>query len=183
MVVISAFEVRAAHSDLSQSQRQYLKNERCLSDAVIDEYHIGITTKFDTPRVTIPIPNAVGDYEDVRCWLHPIRRTEGVPKILHWEKGFGGARLFPIDMLQHRELILVAGELDALAMISRDFNAFTVTAGESTWPDSLSEQVAAAGVKDVTILPDFDEPGLRGAEMRARSLSLAGLKVKVASWN
>jgi len=183
MPVINSSEIQIAHSNLSARQRQCLRQERCLSDDIIDRYLIGVTAKYDTQRVTIPIENSAGEYEDVRCWLHPKRRDGGAPKILHWGKGFGGARLFPIDMLQHQELILVAGELDALAMISHGFNAFTVTAGESTWPDSLSEQIAAAGVKDVTILPDFDEPGLRGAEIRARSLSHSGLKVKVASWN
>lgn len=183
MPVIERMEVLGTYSGLGPEQRKCLKRERCLSDEVTDRYQLGITEKFGDPRVTIPIRDANGDLVDIRCWLHPRRRANGAPKIMHWEQGYGGARLYPIDMLDHKKLVLVAGELDALALISNDIPAITVTAGESTWPDALSEQMAAAGVQEITILPDFDETGLRAAEKRARSLFEAGMRVRVASWN
>ena len=170
------------HEALTTKQKRILKEDRCISDEVVDRYWIGVTTKFGDPRVTIPVQSRAREFEDVRCWLHPRRRTNGSPKIIHWAKGHGGARLFPIDMLQHSELVLVAGELDALAMISNGFDAITVTAGESTWPDELSIQIAEAGVEQITLLPDFDRAGAQGAEIRAKSLSGQGVKVKVAKW-
>jgi hypothetical protein len=135
---ISRSVIGEMHDALTSKQRGRLKEERCLSDEVIDRYQIGVTLKYGALRVTIPIRNSGEEFEDVRCWLHPTRRTDGSPKVLHWETGYGGARLFPIDMLQHRRLVLVAGELDSLAMISHGIPAITATAGESTWPDALS---------------------------------------------
>ena len=85
-------------------------------------------------------------------------------------------------MLQHKELVLVAGELDALALISHGIDAITVTAGESTWPDMLSKQIASARTRRVTVLPDYDEAGAIGAQLRASSLHAHGLAVRVASW-
>jgi hypothetical protein len=182
MPLIDPPEIAEMHEALTPRQRGILKEERCLSDKVIDHYQIGVTMKFGAVRVTIPIRNAAGEFEDVRCWLHPDRRTNGASKILHWAKGHGGARLYPIDMLQHKELVLVAGELDALAMISHGFKAITVTAGESIWPDWVSAKIAQAGVERVTVLPDLDEPGSMAAKSRAKSLATHGVKVKVASW-
>jgi hypothetical protein len=182
MPPISPSEIYKMHEALTPRQRGILRDERCLSDEVIDHHQVGVTVKHGAPRVTIPICNAAGEFEDVRCWLHPRRRGNGSPKILHWEKGYGGARLYPIDMLQHKELVLVAGELDALAMISNGFKAITATAGESTWPDSLSVQIAEAGVEEIIVVPDNDDTGAVGARKRAQSLLDAGVRVKVAAW-
>jgi len=182
MPLVDPTEVKTMHEALTSTQRQYLRDERCLADPVIDDRMIGVTTKFGDRRVSAPVKNEDGDYLDVRCWLPPERRGSGKPKILHWAEGFGGARLYPIDMLQHKELVLVAGELDALALISIGINAITITAGESTWPDEISAQIADAGVKWLTVLPDNDDVGHKAAEKRAQSLAAHGLKVRMARW-
>ena len=182
MPLFDPSEIDKMHTALTTKQRGILRDERCLSDEVIDRYQIGVTMKFGAVRVTIPIRNAAGEFEDIRCWLHPKRRTEATAKILHWEKGYGGPRLFPIDMLQHKELVLVAGELDALALISNGVDAITVTAGESTWPDTLSKQIASSTTTCVIVVPDNDETGVKGAQRRAASLHTHGLAVRVASW-
>ena len=182
MPMIDPSQIRAMHEALTPTQHGILKQERCLSDEVIDGYQIGVTMKYGDPRVTIPIPNAAGEFEDVRCWLHPRRRLNGSSKILHWEKGYGGARLYPIDMLQQTELVLVAGELDALAMISHGIPSITATAGESTWPDALSRQITSSSVTNVIVVPDNDEAGRKGALLRVASLHAHGLEVRLASW-
>jgi hypothetical protein len=182
MPLIDPSEIDRMHEALTPTQRGFLRDARCISDEVIDRYQIGVTMKFDDPRVTIPIPNPKGEFEDVRCWLHPKRRSEATAKILHWEKGYGSARLFPIDMLQQVELVLVAGELDALALISHGIPSITATAGESTWPGALSRQIASSSVTSVIVVPDNDETGAKGAHLRAGSLHTHGLAVRVASW-
>ena len=181
MPLVDPDEVQKMHEALTQKQRQILRDERCLSDEIIDRYKLGVTRRGGDPMVTIPIANNDGDYDDVRCWRHPDRRRDR-SKIEHWKTGYGGARLFPIDMLQHNALIIVAGELDALALISHGVKAITITAGESAWPDEISVQIADAGVKWMTVLPDNDDVGQRAAERRAQSLAAHGLRARVARW-
>ena len=182
MPLIDADEVQAMHEALTSKQRGILRADRCLSDEIIDRFLIGVTMKFGAPRVAIPIQNVAGEYEDVRCWLHPKRRTSGSPKILHWERGYGGARLYPSGMLKKEELVLVAGELDALALITHGIPAITATSGESSWPERLSQEIAGSGTTKVIVVPDNDETGVKAAQLRGASLHALGLEVRVATW-
>ena len=99
--------------------------------------------------------------------------------MLLWTQGYGGPRLFPIDQLEHDVVVLVEGELDALACISHGIPAITATTGALTWPDHLSVPFKE---KDVVILPDADPAGRKGAQKRAQSLRKAGAQVRVVSW-
>lgn len=150
-----------------------------LSDEVIDRYCLGMDEQGGGDRVTIPVADAKGVYRDVRRWLPIEKRRQGTAKMLHWTQGYGGARLFPIDQLEHDVVVLVEGELDALACISYGIPAITATTGALTWPDHLSVPFKE---KDVVILPDADPAGRKGAQKRAQSLRKAGAQVRVVSW-
>ena len=76
----------------------------------------------------------------------------------------------------------MAGELDTLALISHGIDAITATTWESTWPDTLSQQIASSATTSVIVVPDNDETGTKGAQFRAASLHTHGLAVRVASW-
>jgi hypothetical protein len=172
--------IEQLHRALTRAQRDLLIKRRCLSDEVIDRYQLGFTDKFHDRRVAIPILDGDGVYRDIRCWLPEMYRNDSeAAKIFHWEKGRGGARLFPVDQLRYDELLLVAGELDALAAIARGFHAVTATCGETTWPDKLSESFAG---KRVQILLDNDDAGRKGTEIRAQSLARQQAKVEVVTW-
>ena len=171
--------VEEMHRALTPAQRAYLIQERMLSAEVIDRYCLGVAAGQGQDRVTIPIQDATGAIHDVRRWLPPERRHPGDSKILHWAKGLGGARLFPIDQLAHERVVLCAGELDALAAISHGAPAITATCGEGHWPDHLSESFRG---REVVILLDADTTGMKGTELRAKSLAEHGASVKVASW-
>jgi 5S rRNA maturation endonuclease (ribonuclease M5) len=173
--------VAAMHVALTPKQRELLRDHRCLSDGVIDHYRLGFVERHGR-RVAIPVMDSAGKIVDVRLWLPESYREDGVAKILHWAQGYGAARLFPVNQFDRKHLVLVAGELDALALISAGIPAITVTAGESTWPDRLSKQIADAGVEEVVIIPDNDDTGQKGAQKRAQSLSHAGLTVRMAAW-
>ena len=176
---IPAEVVERLHQNLSHEQRAYLIAERQLSEDIIDRYHLGFEERGGERRLTIPIAEAEGIYRDIRRWLPPETRKDDSKKILHWKPGYGAARLFPIDQLQATDLVLCEGELDALAMISHSIAAITATCGASTWPDELSEAFTG---KTVTILPDNDDPGQKGALKRAESLLSHGVKVRIAQW-
>jgi DNA primase len=172
--------VQHMHAALTSKQRNLLIEQRCLSAEVIDRYQLGFTDKFGDRRVAIPVLDVKGVCRDIRCWLpEAYRASAEAPKIFHWEKGRGSARLFPIDQLENDELVLCAGELDALALIAQDIPAITATCGEGTWPDILSNLLSG---KSVTVLPDNDAAGHEGAMKRAFSLSRHGAKVKMAQW-
>ena len=167
--------VEEMHRALTIEQRDYLKTQRLLSEEVIDRYKLG----YNSGRVTIPIVDHAGFYRDVRRWLPPEHRKKGAQKILHWKKGYGAPRLFPIDQLDHDCLLLLEGELDALAAISHGIPAITVTAGASTWPEYASEALSG---KTLTIAMDHDETGCEGARKRAESLLQYGCRVSIATW-
>ena len=108
--------------------------KQMLSDEVIDRYRLGMDEQGGGDRVTIPVADAKGVYRDVRRWLPIEKRRQGTAKMLLWTQGYGGARLFPIDQLEHDVVVLVEGELDALACISHGIPAITATTGPSPGP-------------------------------------------------
>jgi 5S rRNA maturation endonuclease (ribonuclease M5) len=171
--------VEQMHAALTSEHRTYLREQRMLSDEVIDRYRLGMDEQGGGDRVTIPVADAKGVYRDVRRWLPIEKRRQGTAKMLLWTQGYGGARLFPIDQLEHDVVVLVEGELDALACISHGIPAITATTGALTWPDHLSVPFKE---KDVVILPDADPAGRKGAQKRAQSLRKAGAQVRVVSW-
>ena len=167
--------VEEMHDALTAEARQYLRSQRCLTDEVIDTYKLGVKDG----RLSIPIRSVSGSYRDVRRWLRPEKRNGRSQKLLHWEKGFGAPRLFPVDQLTQERLVLVEGELDALATISNGIAAITATAGVQTWNDDLSRKLAG---KRITILTDNDEAGRKGAEKRAALLVRRACTVLIAQW-
>jgi hypothetical protein len=169
-------EVLEYHRNLSLEDRQDLKSHRMLSDSVIDRYQLGKIAD----RISIPIYDASGEVLDIRKWLpEKSRVSNNTPKILHYKAGFGAPRYYPIDQLNSTSLLLVEGELDALAAISHGLEAVTVTAGASTWTTELSQTLKG---KRITILMDHDEAGIAGARRRAESISQMGCEVHIACW-
>jgi len=161
--------------NLTEAHLEYLETQRCISREVAKKYRIGRTND----RYAIPIEDEAGKIVDIRLWKSPEQRGENEPKIRHYEKGRGGARLFPIDQLKEQEIVVCEGETDALACITVGRPAITATCGAGTWPDSLS---ASFQDKSVIILTDNDESGRKGKGIRCKSLLKAGTKVKVATW-
>jgi hypothetical protein len=172
--------VRRMHERLTEAHRRYLRERRRLSDEVINRYQLGFTDRWGDRRLAIPIEDDRGVVVNVRCWLPERYRTDTSTKILPWARGYGTpARLFPLDQLEHDEIALPAGEMDALSLISHGIPAITATCGEGTWPDELSRHFEG---KTVAIIPDNDDTGHRSAEMRAESIRRAGSMVKIAGW-
>ncbi len=170
--------IEELHQSCTKEAQAYLQKQRAITPDVVERYKIGIQNRGER-RIIIPIATEGGAYADARRWLPPEIRTKNQAKILHWAKGYGAPRLFPIDQLQAGELVLCEGELDALALISAGIPAITATCGVTTWPDSLSEKF---NKKTVIILTDNDDAGRQGAQLRANSLTAAGAQVKIATW-
>ena len=177
---IASDVIERMHQQLSSQQRVGLQTERMLTDEVIDNYRLGCTELRDEVRLAIPIADGQGVYRDVRLWLHPRARKAGSAKVLHWAKGYGAPRLYPIDQIEYDELVFCEGELDALALISAGVHAVTLTAGADTAPTAEDAQKFRG--KIVTLLMDNDEAGRRGAERRAAVVVQHAQAVKIAHW-
>ncbi len=171
----SANDALLADSD----QLDYLLSQRGISKETVRRYTIGLRHKHGQRQITLPVLDQQGICRDMRLWLAPDQRKERGPKILHYEDGYGAARLYPIDQLQHERLVVCEGEMDALALLSAGIPAITVTGGATTWPDDLSASFIG---KHVTLLMDNDKAGRDGASKRANSLQKHGATVRVATW-
>jgi putative DNA primase/helicase len=79
----------------------------------------------------------------------------------------------------HATLFLVEGEKDADRLWSLGLPATTNSGGAGKWTDDYTRQLAAAGVRDVLILPDNDVPGDQHAQQVAQSCHAAGLNVRI----
>jgi putative DNA primase/helicase len=162
-------------ANITAEWRDYLQRERVLSNKVIDCYRLGIKGN----RVAMPVFDKEGNCRNLRFWLPPQFRQEGDAKIMSYRAGYGIARLYPISQIEYDSLLLVEGEMDALAAISHGFNAITTTSGASTFPEEIASRFSG---KSVTLLMDHDTAGREGAEKRAESLVQHGAKVKIARW-
>ena len=173
--------VEQLHGALFDVTRNYLLKHRAIDGAIVDRYKLGVEERGGEKRVTIPVHDGAEGIIDIRRWLPPEGRIgDNACKMLHWEKGYGGARLFPQDQLTHDTLVFCEGELDALAAISAGVPAITLTAGGSTVP--TTEQLQRFAGKQVTMLMDNDEVGHAGAGKRAAALSSHARILKIADW-
>ncbi len=83
------------------------------------------------------------------------------------------------DLRGKPALFLVEGEKDVERLWSLRLRATTNAGGAGKWREEYTNQLWAAKVKRVAILPDNDEPGERRARDVARSCLKGGLQVKV----
>lgn len=75
------------------------------------------------------------------------------------------------------EVYIVEGEKDADRLWALGFPATTNVGGAGKWRQEHADELRAAGVQNVVILPDNDDPGRAHAEKVARSCQAAGLRV------
>ena len=97
-----------------------------------------------------------------------IWKLEGVRRVLY--------RLPDLLNSDHAPVHIVEGEKDADNLASLGLTATTNPNGAGKWRDEYSEFLRG---RDVVILPDNDNPGLKHAEQVARSLTGIATSVKV----
>ena len=98
-------------------------------------------------------------------------------------------RLYHLDALKGREVVyVVEGEKDAdrlwLLNIPATCNsggAAVAAAARKKWKPTHTEQLVKAGVENVVVIPDADQPGQDHAENVARACAAAGLAVKLVA--
>jgi putative DNA primase/helicase len=103
-----------------------------------------------------------------------------------WIWSLEGTRrvLYHLDQLHQRRpktVFVCEGEKDVDRLAVLDLPATTNPHGAGKWRAEYAEQLRAAGVERVVVLPDADPPGERHAEQVAQSCHQAGLAVKVVT--
>lgn len=83
------------------------------------------------------------------------------------------------DLAEQTRVHLVEGEKDADRLWSLGLAAATSQGGAQAWRDEYAQQLVDAGVQEVVLLPDHDEPGEQYAAAVARACLARGLRVKV----
>jgi hypothetical protein len=90
--------------------------------------------------------------------------------------------VYRLPELRGQTTVFVAeGEKDTDRLWALGIPATTNVGGASKWSNSYTEQLRAAGVQSVVILPDNDEPGRAHADNVARSCMASGLQAKIVA--
>jgi hypothetical protein len=103
------------------------------------------------------------------------RRADGV-----WKMAGVRRVLYRLPELQGQTIAYIAeGEKDADRLRAIGLPGTTNAGGAGKWRPEYVEQLKAASIESVVVLPDHDEPGRKHADDVARTCDAAGLKVKV----
>jgi len=157
---INMQEVERLHSNLLQEQNRALLEElhkRGIPDEVIRKRRLGVLKD----RITIPIPNRAEVPVNIRAHKPGAAKAKVVNKA-----GYGKPpRLYPIDQLAFDHILLVGGELKALAA-SAELNQYgvgsvTCTHGEGTWPLDVLDELKGY---NIYVCMDIDDAGKSASE-------------------
>ena len=109
------------------------------------------------------------------------RRRDGQRGYL-WNLNGVTPRLFHLNDLAGRETVIVAeGEKDVNRLWELDLPATCNAGGAGQWRPVHAEQLKAAGVRRVVVVPDTDDVGRSHGQTVARACFAAGLRAKVAT--
>ena len=98
-----------------------------------------------------------------------------------WKLGDVRRVLYRLPHLRSVTVYIVEGERDADRLASLKLPATTNAGGAGKWRPEYTQQLTAASVEHVVILPDHDPPGRAHADQVARSCHAAGLQLKIVA--
>jgi putative DNA primase/helicase len=117
--------------------------------------------------------------------LYEVRRYSDKSFMQHKTDGSAGIQnirrvLYHLDLIQGKKTVYVGeGEKDVDRLWAVNFPATCCSGGSNGWRPEHVEQLVSAGVKQVVVLPDNDEPGMKYAKTVADGCLKAGLVVKL----
>lgn len=174
-------EVQTAHEKLMADPvaLEYLKEHRNWSEKILIDHSIGLAP--DRRHFFVPV-YVQGELVNVRmyspkgktAWDKTASKIRGI-------KGCNEVRIYPDSVLENDsdKVFLVEGEGDALAMLSAGVDAVTFTGGAGNTPSDLHR----LREKEITILYDNDEAGVKGAKKVALALRKYTQRIKVIQFN
>lgn len=141
-----------------------MKESKGLSEKTLEAHQIG----WNGDRYTIPIRDAEGRLLNVRRYKLGAARSQD--KMLNIP-GHGDASLYGLDALSGDWCVLTEGETDKLVGREHGFPSLCHTAGAGVWMDKWTPLFDG---KDVYIVYDCDDAGVRGAKKAASKLAKRG---------
>ncbi len=166
---IDAELVETCHLALPAHIRQYL-NARGISDAVVDAHKLGWGKFYGKNWITIPIKDIYGAFSFFKLRRDPNAGNEKIT----YPKGIE-AQIYGWEMItnDNSSLIICEGELDRLALLSKNIDAITSTHGAMTFKQEWIEKIMQQRCK-IYICFDNDDAGKKGAERVAKMLENGG---------
>jgi DNA primase len=154
------------HRNLPQRIRDYLRQQRGISDPVIDLRLLG----WNGSRITIPIFDRDGSFAFLKLAKDPEDKSDS-PKMLTSPGGHAELYGWERVLAYPEQMIICEGEFDRLVLESRGFAAVTSTGGALTFRPEWAE--AFREITNVYICFDNDDAGRIGADRVARLISHA----------
>ncbi|HHY45739.1 MAG TPA: DUF3631 domain-containing protein [Firmicutes bacterium] len=163
-------EVEKAHLALVSNAKAlaFLQEKRGWTLETIKRFRLG----YHKRRVLIPIFDRQGQCVNIRRYSPSGEE----PKMLHYSKGYGRARFWPIDHLYLPEMILFEGEPDTILACQMGLPGLTQTAGAETFKREWADLFEG---KHVYICYDMDEAGRKGARKAAGIIAKAAESVRI----
>ncbi|MCX6740840.1 MAG: toprim domain-containing protein, partial [Candidatus Parcubacteria bacterium] len=165
--------IETCHQAIPAHIRQYL-NARGITDAIISDYKLGWGKFYGKWWITIPIKDIYGVFcffklrQDPACGNDKGTYPKGIEaQIYDWEM------LINVD----NPLVICEGELDRLALLSKNIPAVTSTHGAMTFKQEWCEKLGK--LRKIYICYDNDEAGRKGAERVAKMLENSGNEIYI----
>jgi hypothetical protein len=141
---------------------------RCVDKELILEYRLGL----EHDRISIPVTDEAGRYILRRLYLPGADKNKFTNISAKRGEFKNKSVLYPIEQLQYDKILLVGGEIKAIAaskvLNPKGIGVITSTEGENNWNSNLNTYFAG---KTVYVCLDVDEAGEEGAFKRCQSLN------------
>lgn len=165
----------ALHGPECASALRYLVEMRLWSPDWIDRLQIGWDFGMGG-RFTIPVRDGDGDLLAVRTWIPKAQKG----KRRHWLGHTEHVALWPASVLESlrpgSNVLLTAGEGDAVAALSQGWAAVTSMYGEEV--DLKAQDIASLASLNVVIVYDSDDAGRTGAARELHKLQGVAASVR-----
>lgn len=172
--------VESCHKALPGNIRQYL-NARGITDTVIDTYKLGWGKFYGKNWITIPIKDIYGAYRFFKLRQDPNAGSKKITyprgtKSCHIE-----AQIYGWDTLASdaKRIVICEGELDRLALLSKNIPAITSTHGAMTFKQEWCTKIGKK--REIYIVFDNDETGRKGSRRVAKLLENTGNKLYIVT--
>ena len=154
--------VKTYHREMPDRIRQYLKNERGLTDETINNCKLGFGQFYGRFWVTIPIPDEDGGYSGFKLRKDPADTDSGDKlRYIVSPKGYEH-KLYGLENLGNDMVIICEGEFDQMILTQKGIPAITSTGGvrslqgnkfEEEWVNYLEKP------QKLYVCMDRDKPG------------------------
>jgi len=172
--------VETCHLALPANIRQYL-NARGITDAVIDTHKLGWGKFYGRWWITIPIPDIYGSFQFFKLRQDPSVGTDKRTYPKGTEDHPVEAQIYGWNILPNTtdKILICEGELDRLALLSKNIPVITSTHGAMTFKQEWCEKIGKN--RKIYICYDNDDTGKRGAEKVAKMVENGGNETYIVS--